>query len=82
LSPDHLKSTMMAFFLIGMNLLGASLGAVIAPVITSATGSRTKGLLITGLFSVLAVPLFLAAMKMMKHSQDMTNIDTREGSIQ
>jgi len=81
LSPDHLKSTMMAFFLIGMNLLGASLGAVIAPVITSATGSRTKGLLITGLFSVLAVPLFLAAMKMMKHSQDMTNIDTREWSI-
>lgn len=76
LSPNHLKSTMMAFFLIGMNLLGASLGAVIAPILTTSTGSRTTGLLITGLFSVLAVPLFLAAMRFMKHSQKMTMTDT------
>ncbi len=71
LSPNHLKSTMMAFFLIGMNMFGASLGAVIAPMITTATGSRTIGLLLTGLTSLLAVPLFIVAMRLMKRQEAM-----------
>lgn len=71
LSPTHLKSTMMAFFLIGMNLLGASLGAVIAPMIKDLTNDRTTGLLLTGLTSLLAVPLFIVAMRLMKRQEAM-----------
>lgn len=77
LSPNHLKSTMMAFFLIGMNLLGASLGAVVAPMITAATGSRTTGLLLTGLTSLLAVPLFIAAMRIISRPSDVLIAERR-----
>lgn len=77
LSPTHLKSTMMAFFLIGMNLFGASLGAVLAPMLAKSTGSLTTGLLVTGMFSVLAVPFFLAAMKIMKNPKEIPIADTR-----
>jgi MFS family permease len=59
LSPQSLRAMMMAVFLLGMNLLGVSLGAAVAAVLTGLLEDRTLGLLITGLVGLLAIPCFL-----------------------
>lgn len=63
LSPQTMRSMMMAFFLMGMNLLGVSLGAAVAAVLTGVLDNRTLGLLLTGLVGLLAIPCFLVAIR-------------------
>jgi MFS family permease len=59
LSPPSLRAMMMAVFLLGMNLLGVSLGAAVAALLTSLLQDRTLGLVFTGLVGLLAIPCFL-----------------------
>ncbi|HYV34699.1 MAG TPA: MFS transporter [Gemmataceae bacterium] len=61
LTPLRLRATMIAFLLIGLNILGASLGSVLAAWLAGRLGSYTWGIFITAQASLLAMPLFWAA---------------------
>jgi len=61
LTPLRLRSTMIAFLIIWLNLLGASLGAVIAARLKAYTGSYTWGIFLTAQAGLVAVPMFLVA---------------------
>ncbi len=61
LTPLRQRATMIAFLLIVLNVLGASLGAVIAAQLVKALGSYTWGIFLTAQISLLAIPLFLLA---------------------
>ena len=54
---------MVAFLLVGLNLLGASLGAVIAAWLAGRLHSYTWGIFLTAQTSLLAIPLFLIALR-------------------
>jgi hypothetical protein len=61
LTAVRLRATMVALLLIGLNILGASLGAVIAAWLVGQLGSFTLGIFITAQASLLSIPLFLWA---------------------
>jgi len=61
LTPLRTRSTMIAFLIIWLNLLGASLGAVIAAQLTKSLGSYTWGIFLTAQLGLVAVPLFWLA---------------------
>jgi MFS transporter, Spinster family, sphingosine-1-phosphate transporter len=61
LTPPRIRSTMLAFLIIWLNVLGASLGAVIAARLTKHLGSYTWGIFLTAQLGLIAVPLFLLA---------------------
>jgi len=61
LTPLRIRSTMIAFLIIWLNILGASLGAVIAARLTKHLGSYTWGIFLTAQMGLVAVPLFWLA---------------------
>jgi len=61
LTPLRMRSTMIAFLIIWLNILGASLGAVIAVQLTKSLGSYTWGIFLTAQLGLVAVPLFWLA---------------------
>jgi MFS family permease len=61
LTPVQLRATMIAFLIVWLNILGASLGAVIAAQLTRQLGSYTWGIFFTAQLGLVAVPLFLLA---------------------
>jgi MFS family permease len=61
LTPLRLRSTMIAFLIIWLNILGASLGAVIAARLTKTMGSYTWGIFLTAQMGLVALPLFMLA---------------------
>jgi MFS family permease len=61
LTPLRIRSTMIAFLIIWLNILGASLGAVIAAQLTKHLGSYTWGIFLTAQLGLVAVPLFWLA---------------------
>jgi MFS family permease len=61
LTPLRIRSTMIAFLIIWLNILGASLGAVIAARLTKHLGSYTCGIFLTAQMGLVAVPLFWLA---------------------
>ena len=61
LTPVRLRATMVSVLLIGLNVFGASLGAVIAAWLVGRLHSYTWGIFITAQASLLAIPLFLVA---------------------
>jgi MFS family permease len=61
LSPLRIRSTMIAFLIIWLNILGVSLGAVITATLSDYLGSYTWGMLLTAQIGVAAVPLFVLA---------------------
>ncbi|MGQ0633741.1 MAG: MFS transporter [Planctomycetaceae bacterium] len=63
LTPLRLRATLVATLLIGMNILGASLGSVIAAWLAGRLESYTWGIFITGQAGLLSIPLFLLALR-------------------
>ena len=63
LTPPHLRATMVAFLLIGLNILGALLGSVIAAWLAGLLHSYTWGIFITAQGSLVAIPVFLLALR-------------------
>ena len=63
LTPVRLRATMVAFLLVGLNILGASLGSVIAAWLAGQLHSYTWGIFQTAQASLLAIPLFLIALR-------------------
>jgi MFS family permease len=61
LTAVRLRATMVALLLIGLNILGASLGSVIAAWLVGQLQSYTWGIFITAQASLLSIPLFLQA---------------------
>ncbi len=61
LSPLRIRSTMIAFLIIWLNILGVSLGAVITAALSDYLGSYTWGMLLTAQIGVAALPLFILA---------------------
>jgi MFS family permease len=61
LTPVRLRATMVALLLIGLNILGASLGAVIAAWLVEILRSYTWGIFITAQVGLLSIPVFLLA---------------------
>jgi MFS family permease len=63
LAPLRLRATMVAILLIGLNLLGASLGSVIAASLVEPLHSFTWAIFVTAQFGLLAIPLFYLAFR-------------------
>jgi MFS family permease len=63
LAPLRLRATMVAILLIGLNILGASLGAVIAAAVEERIGSYTWAIFLTAQAGLLAIPLFALAFR-------------------
>ncbi len=61
LSPIRLRATTIALLLIGLNVLGASLGAVIAAWLAGALQNYTWGIFITTQAGLVSIPLFIMA---------------------
>ena len=61
LSPVRLRATTVAILMIGLNVLGASLGSVIAASLTGAMQSYTWGIFVTAQISLISIPLFISA---------------------
>jgi MFS family permease len=61
LSPLRIRSTMIAFLIIWLNLLGASLGGVVAAQLSKSLGSYTWGIFLTAQLGLVAVPSLLLA---------------------
>lgn len=72
LSPAHQRSMIMAVFLIGMNLLGVSLGVTVAAALIPIFKGQgvqdffTLALVVTGLAAVVSIPCFLYAIHLRK----------------
>jgi MFS family permease len=61
LTPVRIRATMIAFLLICLNILGASLGALIAAKLTQTFASYTWGIFATSQISLIAIPMFFLA---------------------
>jgi MFS family permease len=72
LTPVRLRATMVAFLLIGLNIAGASLGAVIAAWLTDVLDSYTWGIFVTSLASLLSIPLLCLAFR--RYSTDLARL--------
>jgi len=80
LSPLRLRSTMIAFLIIWLNLLGASLGSVIAALLSKALGSYTWGIFLTAQVGLVAIPLFLLAGRRFEADRNRLLAEAAEGS--
>jgi MFS family permease len=78
LTPLRLRATMIALLLIGLNILGSSLGALIAAELTRRLGSYTWGIFLTAQIGLLAIPMFLLAARRLQIDQAGLNLRTRE----
>jgi MFS family permease len=63
LTPPHLRASMVAILLLGLNILGSSLGSVIAAKLAGLFRSYTWGILVTALSGLLSIPLFVLAFR-------------------
>lgn len=78
LTPLRIRSTMIAFLIIWLNILGASLGAVIAARLTKYLGSYTWGIFLTAQMGLVAVPLFLLAARRFENDRKRLQLDAAE----
>jgi MFS family permease len=78
LTPLRIRSTMIAVLIVGLMLLGASLGAPLAAHLAERFATAgfkqplTAGIFVTGQIGLLAVPLLLVAAR--RYSTDLANI--------
>jgi MFS family permease len=72
LAPLRLRATMVAILLIGLNILGASLGAVIAAALVKPLQSYTWAIFVTAQLALLAIPVFLIAYR--RYESDLASI--------
>ena len=63
LTPVRQRATMVALLMMGLNILGASLGAVIAAWLAGRLHSYTWGIFITAQASLVAIPFFVVAFR-------------------
>jgi len=63
LTPVRQRATMVALLMMGLNILGASLGSVIAAWLTGRLHSYTWGIFITAQASLVAIPFFVVAIR-------------------
>jgi MFS transporter, Spinster family, sphingosine-1-phosphate transporter len=77
LSPVRLRATTVAILLIGLNILGASLGAVIATVLSGALKSYTWGIFLAAQASLIAIPLFILAYR--RYETDLARVTSIPG---
>ena len=63
LTPSRQRATMVALLMMGLNILGASLGAVIAAWLAGRLHSYTWGIFITAQASLVAIPFFIVAFR-------------------
>jgi MFS family permease len=61
LAPLRLRATIVAILMIGLNILGASLGALIAAEVEKRIHSYTWAIFLTAQAGLLAIPLFVVA---------------------
>jgi MFS family permease len=80
LSPLRIRSTMIAFLIIWLNLLGASLGGVLAAQLTKVFGSYTWGIFITAQMGLFAVPMLLFAARRFETDRQRLQPDTAGAS--
>jgi hypothetical protein len=80
LSPLRLRSTMIAFLIVWLNLLGASLGTVIAAELKKSLGSYTWAIFATMQVGLVAVPLLLLAARRFEADRNRLLTETAEGS--
>jgi MFS family permease len=78
LSPVRIRATMIAFLIIWLNVLGASLGAVIAARVTGYLGSYTWAIFLTAQAGLLAIPLFLLAARRFETDRKRLELDAAE----
>jgi len=78
LTPLRTRSTMIAFLIIWLNILGASLGAVIAAQLTKSLGSYTWGIFLTAQLGLVAVPLFWLAARRYETDRKRWQLDAAE----
>lgn len=74
LTPVRLRATMVALLLIGLNLLGSSLGAVLAARLVEVLGSYTWGIFIAAQIGLLSVPVFLWAYR--RYPSDLARVSS------
>jgi MFS family permease len=63
LTPPRVRATTVALTLLGQNLLGSSLGVLVAALLREPLGGLTWSLLVTGQAGLLALPLYLLAVR-------------------
>ena len=69
LTPVRSRATMIAFLVIWLNILGASLGGFLAARLTQVLHSYTWGIFLTAQISLIAIPLFLLAARRVQIEQ-------------
>ena len=72
LSPVRLRATTVAVLMIGLNVLGASLGAIVAALLTEALHSYTWGIFITAQAALFSIPLFVFAYR--RYATDLSRL--------
>jgi len=78
LSPVRLRAMTVAVLIIGLNVSGASLGAVIAAWLTELLHSYTWGILLTSQAALFSIPLFVFAYR--RYETDLASITTSQSS--
>ena len=79
LTPVRSRATMIAFLVIWLNILGASLGNLLAAFVSKQLGSYTWGIFLTNQISLIAIPLFLLAARRIQVEQ--TRLTVPEGAM-
>jgi MFS family permease len=72
LAPVRLRATMVAILLIGLNIVGASLGSVIAAALVKPFHSYTWAIFVTAQAALIAIPLFLLAFR--RYESDLASL--------
>ena len=77
LSSIRLRATTVALLMIGLNIFGASLGSIIAALLTGYLESYTWGIFITAQAGLLSIPVFLLAVR--RYETDLARIRRAAG---
>jgi len=72
LSPVRLRATTVALLMIGLNIFGASLGSIIAALLTGYLKSYTWGIFITAQAGLLSIPFFILGFR--RYQTDLTRL--------
>lgn len=78
LSPVRLRAMTVAVLIIGLNVSGASLGAVIAAWLTEVLHSYTWGILLTSQAALISIPLFVFAYR--RYETDLASLTASQSS--
>jgi MFS family permease len=79
LTPVRARATMVAFLLIGLNIAGASLGAVVAAKLYPVFHSFTWAIFITSQAGLISIPLLLVAHR--RYRTDLARIQLESGAL-